>query len=71
MTTEQRRLMTVSEAAALLGIAPQSVRKTLRRAGITEVRGYPRAAVERLASTRAGRPAAGRGTARLGAARHG
>lgn len=35
-------LMTHQEVAALLGITPESVRSTLRRAGITEQRGYPR-----------------------------
>lgn len=34
--------MSREEVAALLGIAPESVRKTLGRYGITEVRGYPR-----------------------------
>lgn len=42
-------LMGRDEIAALLGIAPNSVRDTLRRYGITERRGYPRAAVEALA----------------------
>lgn len=37
------------EIAALLGIKPNSVRDTLRRYGITEQRGYDRAAVEAIA----------------------
>lgn len=35
-------LITRDEVAALLGISPDSVRKTLSRYGITEQRGYPR-----------------------------
>lgn len=34
--------MSREEVAALLGIAPESVRSTLRRHGITEQRGYDR-----------------------------
>lgn len=41
-------LMTREEVAGQLGISPESVRKTLRRYGITEQRGYPREAVENL-----------------------
>ena len=41
-------LMTHDEVAALLGIGPESVRSTCRRAGIAVVRGYPRALVEAL-----------------------
>lgn len=41
-------LMTRDEVAAHLGIAPEAVRSTLRRYGITEQRGYPREAVEKL-----------------------
>lgn len=40
--------MSRDEVAALLGIAPESVRKTLGRHGITELRGYPRDQVEGL-----------------------
>jgi predicted ArsR family transcriptional regulator len=40
--------MTRDEVADLLGIKPNSVRDTLRRYGITEQRGYLRAAVESL-----------------------
>lgn len=40
--------MTREEVAELLGISPESVRKTLSRHGITEQRGYPREAVENL-----------------------
>ena len=46
------QLMTRAEVAALLGISPDSVRNTLARAGIGEVRGYPRELVERLAERR-------------------
>ena len=41
-------LMSREEVAALLGISPESVRSTLRRYGITEVRGYPRTQIEKL-----------------------
>lgn len=41
-------LMTRDEVAVALGIAPESVRSTLRRYGITEQRGYPRDLVENL-----------------------
>lgn len=41
-------LMSRDEVAELLGIKPNSVRDTLRRYGITEQRGYPREAVEKL-----------------------
>ena len=41
-------LMSREEVAALLGISPESVRSTLRRYGITEVRGYPRDQIEKL-----------------------
>lgn len=41
-------LMSRDEVAKLLGISPESVRKTLGRLGITEQRGYPREAVENL-----------------------
>lgn len=41
-------LMSREEVAALLGIKPESVRSTLRPYGITEQRGYDRAAVEGL-----------------------
>jgi len=41
-------LMTHDEVAALLGIGPESVRSTLRRAGIAVVHGYPRELVEAL-----------------------
>jgi len=41
-------LMTHNEVAASLGIAPDSVRSTLRRAGIALEHGYPRAQVEAL-----------------------
>jgi predicted ArsR family transcriptional regulator len=34
------------EAAAILGISPDSVRSTLRRYGVTERRGYVRSEVE-------------------------
>jgi len=40
--------MTHDEVAALLGIGPESVRSTLRRAGIAVVHGYPRELVEAL-----------------------
>jgi len=40
--------MSREEVAELLGISPESVRKTLSRYGITEQRGYPREAVENL-----------------------
>lgn len=40
-------LMSREEVAALLGISPESVRSTLRRHGITEMRGYPRELEER------------------------
>lgn len=38
-------LMSRDEVAALLGVAPEAVRSTLRRYGVREVRGYPREAV--------------------------
>ena len=41
-------LMSRDEVAALLNIGPESVRSTLRRFGIPEERGYPRALVEAL-----------------------
>lgn len=41
-------LMSRDEAAEHLGISPDAVRSTLRRYGITEQRGYDRAAVENL-----------------------
>lgn len=41
-------LMSREEVAELLRIKPNSVRDTLRRYGITEHRGYPRAEVEAL-----------------------
>lgn len=41
-------LMSRDEVAALLGIAPESVRKTLGRYGIAELRGYPRDRVQGL-----------------------
>lgn len=41
-------LMSREEVAQLLGIQPDSVRATLRRYGVAEVRGYPREAVEAL-----------------------
>jgi len=41
-------LLSRDEVAALLGISPESVRKSLGRYGITELRGYPRGEVERL-----------------------
>ena len=41
-------LMSREEVAKLLGISPESVRSTLRRYGIHEVRGYPRDQVESL-----------------------
>jgi len=41
-------LMTHDEVAARLGIAPDSVRSTCRRAGIAVVHGYPRELVEAL-----------------------
>lgn len=47
--------MSRDEVAELLGIKPNSVRDTLRRYGITEQRGYPRAAVERLQRLNQGR----------------
>lgn len=40
--------MSRDEVAALLGIAPDSVRNTLARYGIAEQRGYPRHKVENL-----------------------
>jgi DNA-binding CsgD family transcriptional regulator len=49
--------MTRDEIAALWGIDPEAVRSTLRRYGITEVRGYPREAVEAVE-----RPGQGRRT---------
>ncbi len=49
--------MSRAEVAELLRIAPESVRSALRRYGITEVRGYPRAAVEALPARRTGRGA--------------
>jgi predicted RNA-binding protein with PUA-like domain len=45
----------VGEAAALLDIKPESVRHLMRRHGVTEVRGYPRAAVTGLRRTPPGR----------------
>lgn len=48
-------LMSREEVAALLGIKPDSVRSTLRRYGITELRGYPRAQVENLQRAGQGR----------------
>lgn len=42
-------LMTRDEVADLLGIAPDSVRSTLRRYGVREERGYPRDEVHRVA----------------------
>lgn len=44
--TAADHLMSRDQVAAHLGIDPKSVRKTMHRAGIREVRGYPRAAVE-------------------------
>ena len=41
-------LMSRDEVAALFGIGLESVRSTLRRDGIPEERGYPRAQVEAL-----------------------
>ena len=41
-------LMSRDEVAALFRIDPNSVRDTLRRYGITEQRGYPRAEVEAI-----------------------
>lgn len=40
--------MSREEVAALFGIKPNSVRDTLRRYGIRELRGYERTAVEAL-----------------------
>ena len=54
--------MTREEAAAHLGISPDSVRNTLRRYGITERRGYPRDQVlglVRKQPSRASSPGAG------------
>jgi DNA-binding CsgD family transcriptional regulator len=45
------QLMTREEVAAHLGISPEAVRSTLRRHGVREVRGYPRAAVEAIQRT--------------------
>jgi hypothetical protein len=39
-------LMSREEVAELWGIDPEAVRSTLRRYGINEERGYPRAAVK-------------------------
>jgi hypothetical protein len=49
--------MSREEVAALLGISPEAVRSTLRRAGIREQRGYPRDQVVALK-----RPGRGRRT---------
>ncbi|MBP2370189.1 hypothetical protein [Pseudonocardia parietis] len=46
--TDQHSIMTTDEVAEHLGIAPQSVRSTLRRYGISEVRGYDEDAVKAL-----------------------
>jgi hypothetical protein len=48
-------IVPVGEAAALLDIKPASVRHLMRRHGVTEVRGYPRAAVTGLRRTPPGR----------------
>lgn len=53
----------VGEAAALLNIKPASVRHLMRRHGVTEVRGYPRAAVTGLRRTPPGRKPLGLPTA--------
>lgn len=45
---DDAELLSTTEVAELLGIAPQSVRSTLRRYGITEKRGYARAEVEAM-----------------------
>lgn len=50
-------LMTRDEVAELLGVDPDYVRKLLARYGITEVRGYPRDAVEALPARRTGQGA--------------
>lgn len=50
-------LMSTEEVAERLGVAPQSVRSTLRRFGVSEVRGWPREQVENLQ-----RPGRGRRT---------
>jgi hypothetical protein len=48
ITMNEDALMTREEVATLLGISPESVRKTMHRYGITERRGYPRSEVEGL-----------------------
>lgn len=47
-------LMSRDEAAAVLGVAPQSVRHVLRRYGVTEERGYPPERVREVARNRKG-----------------
>ena len=64
MTSRPRPdLMTHDEVAALLGIDPESVRSTCRRAEIAVVHGYPRELVEALDRRR-------RRTCRPGHCRH-
>lgn len=48
------RLLPREEVARLLGIAPESVRSTLRRAGIAEKRGYPEGSIRELLQRRTG-----------------
>jgi hypothetical protein len=43
-----KNLMSRDEVAEALGIDPESVRSTLRRYGVTELRGYPRVAVNHV-----------------------
>lgn len=45
-------LMTRDQVAAVLGVAPEAVRSTVRRAGIIEERGYSRERVLALARER-------------------
>lgn len=49
-------LMSTAEVVAHLGVNPTSVRQTLRRYGIHEVRGYPREQVMALERKPRGRP---------------
>jgi hypothetical protein len=48
-------LMSREEVAELLGIAPESVRSTLRRYGIHHVSGWPRSEVEAIERAGQGR----------------
>lgn len=54
---DDHRLLTHIEAARVLRVDPESVRKTLARNGIGERRGYPAAAVHTLAANRTGQGA--------------